>query len=62
VYHGVQIPPWEGAIFEERGAQDSCVRWSPDPHGGKGQFLTKGAPIVNYSEFLPCAVQKQLNR
>jgi len=28
---------------------------------GKGQFWGKGAPTVKYRDFLPWAVQKQLN-
>ena len=33
------------------GHKESCVRWgSRSPHG-KGQFLTKGAPVVKYRDF-----------
>jgi len=38
------------------------VRWDPDPLFVKGQFWGKGMPIVKYSDFLPWAVPKWLNR
>jgi len=43
------------------GPRNHVLDGGPDPHGN-GQFWWKGALIVKYRDFVPQAVQKQLNR
>jgi len=43
-------------------SKESWIRWgSRSPHE-RGSILGKGMPVLQYGDFLPWAVQKQLNR
>jgi len=48
-------------VLGSDGLKESCYIGSRSAHG-KGQFWEKGVPIVKHRDFLPWAVQKQLNR
>jgi len=52
------MPFW---LWVQTGPRDHVSDVVQIPHG-KGEFWRKGAPTVKYRDFLPCAVQKWLNR
>ena len=57
-YRPIEMP---FGLWARMGPKNHVLNGSSDRHG-KGQFLGKASPTVKYRDFLPCAVQKRLNR